>query len=166
MRGACYLGGAAVLAAICGSANAQQCTPKTTGYFTQMTAASLRSHSPVDLVGITGSLTGGIGDPARGRLVMANPDKGNCLACHNVPALSGQMAQGDLGPNLSGSGVRYTEAQLRQIVVDPSALFPDTVMPAYHKPLHYSGVPANLAGSTVLSAGEVEDIIAFLKTLR
>jgi L-cysteine S-thiosulfotransferase len=147
-------------------AAAQQCKPKTTGYFTQMTAASARTLSPVAFAGIIHSLTGSIGDPGRGRVVMTDPDKGNCLSCHNIPALGDQPGHGDLGPSLNGVGGRYTEAQIRQIIVDPGVLFPDTVMPAYFKPLKFADVPDKLNGKTVLSAGEVEDIIAFLKNLR
>jgi sulfur-oxidizing protein SoxX len=162
----CSLGAAALFAFFCASASAQQCKPKTAGYFMEMTASSPRALSPVQLAGIVRSLTGSIGDPARGRGVMADPDKGNCLACHNVPALGDQPGNGDLGPSLNGVGGRYTEGQIRQILVDPGVLFPDSVMPAYYKPLQYSGIPDKLAGKTVLSAGEVEDIVAFLKNLR
>src|SRR5262245_38939684 len=107
---------AALLAFFCVPAGAQQCKPKTSGYFTQMTGANLRAASPVDLAGLVRSLTGAIGDPARGRGIMADPERGNCLACHNVPALGDQPGHGDLGPSLSGVGGRYTEAQIRQII--------------------------------------------------
>lgn len=160
------LGTAILIALCCASASAQQCKPKSTGYFTQMTAANLRSVSPLDLAGVTRSLTGSIGDPARGRNLMVDPEKGDCLACHNVPSFGDQPVHGDLGPSLNGIGGRYTEGQLRQILVDPGVMFRDTVMPAYYKPMQYSGVPDRFTGKTVLSAGEVEDIIAFLKNLR
>jgi sulfur-oxidizing protein SoxX len=147
-------------------AGAQQCTPKTAGYFTQMPAFGRTAPSPVQLAGIPQSLTGAIGSPARGRQVVADEGKGNCLACHPVPALSELADHGDLGPNLAGVGARFTEAQLRQILVDPNVLFQDTIMPAYHKPPAFDRVPADLAGKTVLSADEVEDIVAFLKNLK
>lgn len=143
-----------------------ECKPKTTGYFQQMAAFAHNAPSPADLVGIGQSLTGSIGDPARGRLVVVEQDKGNCLACHRIPALSEEPAHGDLGPNLNGVGARFTEAQLRQIIVDPKVLFPNTVMPAFHIAAEFQRVPQALEGHTVLAAGEVEDVIAYLKDLR
>ena len=157
---------ALVAAAVPQSANALECKPKATGYFQQMAAFANISPSPAELVGIGRSLTGSIGDPARGRLVMIDKDKGNCLACHRVPALGEEPAHGDLGPNLNAVGGRYTEAQLRQIIVDPKVLFPNTVMPAFHIPPDFARMPRSLAAKTVLAPGEVEDVIAYLKNLR
>lgn len=157
---------AMVFAAISGGADALECKPKTAGYFQQMAAFAAKAPSPAELVGIVQSLTGSIGDPARGRLVMIDKAKGNCLACHRVPALSEEPAHGDLGPNLNGAGGRFTEAQLRQIIVDPKLLFPNTVMPAFHIVPDFQRVPRSLAANTVLAPGEVEDVIAFLKNLR
>jgi sulfur-oxidizing protein SoxX len=148
-----------------GRLSALECKPKTAGYFQNMAAFAKTAPSPADLVGIVQSLTGSIGDPARGRLVLVDRDKGNCLACHRIPALSEEPAHGDLGPNLNGVGGRFTEPQLRQIVADPKVLFPNTVMPAFHMVPDFQRVPKNLAG-TVLTPGEVEDVVAFLKDLR
>src|SRR5688572_18557992 len=120
------------LVAISGGAKALECKLKTAGYFQQMAALASKAPSPAELVGIVQSLTGSIGDPARGRVVMIDKEKGNCLACHRVPVLGEEPAHGDLGPNLNGVGGRFTEAQLRQIIVDPKVLFPNTLMPAFH----------------------------------
>ena len=147
------------------AADALECKPKTTGYFQQMPAFA-KAPSPADLAGMTQSLTGSIGDPARGRLVVIDRQKGNCLACHRVPALGEEPSHGDVGPNLNGVGGRFTESQLRQIVVDPKVMYPDTVMPAYHAVPDFKRVPRNLAGQPVLEPGEVEDVIAYLKDLR
>jgi sulfur-oxidizing protein SoxX len=158
---------AALLAALLPArARAQQCQPKTTGYFQQMATASQGTPSPIEMAGIIVPLNGAIGDPARGRLVMVDQYKGNCLACHRVPSLSEEPSHGDLGKNLSGVGGRYTEGQLRQILVDPKALFPNTVMPAFHVSPQFRRTPQQLAGQTILSADEVEDVVAFLKNLR
>jgi sulfur-oxidizing protein SoxX len=154
------------LVAISGGAKALECKPKTAGYFQQMAALASKAPSPAELVGIVQSLTGSIGDPARGRVVMIDKEKGNCLACHRVPVLGEEPAHGDLGPNLNGVGGRFTEAQLRQIIVDPKVLFPNTLMPAFHISPDFQRVPQNLAANTVLAPGEVEDVIAFLKNLR
>ncbi len=154
-----------VFSAVSPDAHALECKPKTAGYFHQM-AAFAQAPSPGELVGITQSLTGSIGDPARGRLVIVDKQKGNCLACHRVPALSEEPAHGDVGPNLNGVGGRFTEAQLRQIIVDPKVLYPDTVMPAFHTTPEFQRVPPSLTAQTLLAPGDVEDVIAFLKDLR
>jgi L-cysteine S-thiosulfotransferase len=166
LNGAAFALAAMVVTASWSGADALECKPKTTGYFLQMAAIAAKTPTPAELVGIAQSLTGSIGDPARGRLVMIDQEKGNCLACHRVPALSEEPAHGDLGPSLNGVGGRYTEAQLRQIIVDPKVLFPNTIMPAFHTSPDFQRVPQNLAASTVLAPGEVEDVIAFLKNLR
>lgn len=154
-----------LLVAASPTASAQQCKPKTAGYFLEI-EPGLNARSPGELAGIAASLTGSIGDPVRGGIVMADGNKGNCLACHRVPSLADAQAQGDLGTNLNGVGARYTEPQLRQLIVDPKVLFPTTVMPAYHKSPDFSRVPPSFAGQMVLSPGEVEDVIAFLKNLK
>jgi sulfur-oxidizing protein SoxX len=146
-------------------ARAAQCTPKTAGYFLQA-EPSLKTVSPSTMAGIIASLTGSIGDPVRGRLIMADRERGNCLACHRVAVMSEEPNQGNLGPNLNAVGGRYTEAQLRQLIVDPKMLYPNTVMPAFHAAPDFARVPEGLAGKPVLSAGEVEDVIAFLKNLK
>lgn len=156
------------LAAIClpDGAQAQQCKPKSSGYFTQMTAAQAAQPSPTDLAGIPAPLSPSIGDPAQGRAVISSPAKGDCLACHAVPALGQNAPPGNLGPSLSAVATRYTEAQLRQLIVDPKVLFPSTVMPAYHTAPQFARVPESLKGKTILTAAEVEDVVAYLKTLR
>ena len=156
----------AIAVAFSSGAKALECKPKTAGYFQQMAAFANRGPSPAELVGIVPSFTGSMGDPARGRIVMVDREKGNCLACHRVPALGEEPAHGDLGPNLNGVGGRYTDAQLRQIIVDPKVLFPNTIMPAFHIPPDFQRVPQRLAANTVLAPAEVEDVIAFLKNLR
>jgi sulfur-oxidizing protein SoxX len=106
--------------------------------------------------GLPGSLTGTPGDTERGRDVLVNRQKGDCLSCHKVSTLGG--AQGAIGPALDGIGAKYSDAQVRQVLIDPKALFPDTIMPSYY---------AAAGGSaSVLTAAEVEDLIAFLRTLR
>lgn len=147
-------------------ARAEQCKPRKTAGYYLLVEPSLRTSSPSDMAGIPASLTGSIGDPARGRRLIVDADKGNCLACHRVPAISEEPAHGDLGQNLNTVGARFTEAQLRQLIVDPKVLYPNTVMPAYHALPDFPRVPAGLTGRTVLTPGEVEDVIAFLKNLR
>jgi sulfur-oxidizing protein SoxX len=140
---------------------AQQCKPKAAGYFTRL--AAFTKATPPEMVGLTEPIESRMGNPGRGGQIAAEAQKGGCLACHRVPGLGGDA---DLGPNLAGAGQRYTEGQLRQIVVDPHKLFPDSVMPAYFKSADYARVPAELAGKTVLTAQDVEDVVAFLKNLK
>lgn len=149
-----------------GGALALQCTPKTAGFFKDIEAAAPRAPVPTSLSGAARSLTGGLGDPQKGRAVMIDPDKGNCIACHRIAALSSEPSHGDLGPSLNGAGSRYNEAQLRQLVVNPKVLFRNTIMPSFHMTGGLDRVPAAFANQPILSAAEVEDVVAFLKTLR
>jgi len=139
------------------------CKKKTTGYFKLVLAVSAAS---IKLGGMETPLTSALGDSVRGMQISASEDKGNCLACHKIPQLSDQPDHGNLGPSLDGVGMRYNEAQLRQMIVDPSSFFPDTVMPRYHSTEGFSRVSTQFDGKTILSAQDVEDVVAFLKTLR
>lgn len=161
--------GAGLAALLFGAAAALaiECRPKTAGYFKTLESAALAgASSPIEASGVTRSLTGSLGDPQKGRLVMINPEKGNCIACHRVAALSSEPTHGDLGPTLNSVAARYTEAQLRQLIINAKTFFPNTIMPGFHVTDGLERVPAALAGQPILSAAEVEDVVAFLKTLR
>lgn len=139
------------------------CKKKEAGYYKLFLAAPATT---IKLAGIEAPLTAGIGDRARGLQAVAAVEKGNCLACHQIPQLSGEPDHGNLGPSLDGIGLRYTEAQLRQLIVNPRAFYPDTIMPAYHKVDGLTRVATNYEGKTILRDQDVEDVVAFLKTLR
>jgi sulfur-oxidizing protein SoxX len=149
-----------------GQGHALECKPKTAGYFRDLENAAPRTPLPVSPNGVIRSLTGTLGDPRKGRTVMISADKGNCLACHRVAALSSEPNHGDLGPTLNGVGLRYSEAQLRQLMIDPKTFWQNTIMPAFHVTDGLDRVPPALAGRPILSAAEIEDVVAFLKTLR
>jgi sulfur-oxidizing protein SoxX len=149
-----------------GEAGAFECKPKTAGYFKELEALTAAGPSPAEIVGLARSLTGALGDPQRGRSVMISLEKGNCLACHRVAALSAEPSHGNLGPTLNGVGGRYSEAQLRLLVTNAKSLYPNTVMPSYHVTEGLDRVPPEFAGKPILTAAEVEDVIAFLRTLR
>jgi len=111
------------------------------------------------------SLTGEPGDPQRGRAIVANRAVGLCLLCHSGP-IPEERFQGNLAPNLAGAGARFTEGQLRLRIVDGSRINPDTIMPAYYR----AGAPPRVArahaGKPILTAAQVEDVVAYLATLK
>ncbi|WFU79011.1 sulfur oxidation c-type cytochrome SoxX [Bradyrhizobium sp. CIAT3101] len=114
--------------------------------------------------GIANSLTGTPGDAARGRaLVLARTT--TCILCHSGPFPETRF-QGDLAPDLTGAGNRWTASQLRLRMVDAARFNPDTIMPSYYRADGLVRVGRNFAGKPILSAAEIEDIVAFLATLR
>jgi len=114
--------------------------------------------------GIPDSLTGSPGDAARGRaLVLARTT--TCILCHSGPFPEARF-QGDLAPDLSGAGNRWTASQLRLRLVDAARFNPDTIMPSYYRNDGLVRVGRNFAGKPILSAAEIEDIVAFLAALR
>jgi len=115
--------------------------------------------------GIPASLTGAKGDPSRGRAIIANRQVGLCLLCHTGP-FPEERFQGDLAPDLSGVGARLSEGQIRARIVDPGRFNPDTIMPAYYKTEGLARVAAAFRGKTVLSAEQIEDVVAYLAGLR
>lgn len=114
---------------------------------------------------IPASLTGQPGDPARGRAIVANRAVGLCLLCHSGP-IAEERFQGDLAPSLAGAGSRWSEGQLRLRIVDGSRLNADTIMPAYYRSGGLQRVARAFEGKTVLTAAQVEDVVAYLATLK
>jgi sulfur-oxidizing protein SoxX len=114
---------------------------------------------------IPGSLTGQPGNAARGRAIVANRSVGLCLLCHSGP-IAEERFQGDLAPSLAGAGSRWSEGQLRLRIVDGSRLNADTIMPAYYRTSGLQRVARNYEGKTILSATQVEDVVAYLVTLK
>ncbi len=114
---------------------------------------------------IPDSLTGVPGDAARGRAIVASRQTGLCLLCHAGP-LPEERFQGNLAPDLAGAGSRWSEGQLRLRVVDARRLNPQTLMPAYYQVGGLERVGAAWQGRPVLAAQQIEDVVAFLRTLR
>lgn len=114
--------------------------------------------------GIPASLTGSTGDPERGRALVTNRQVGLCLLCHSGP-FPEERFQGNLAPDLALAG-RLSEAQIRQRIVDPAKANPATIMPAYYRTEGLTRVAPSLRGRTVLTAEQIEDIVAFLVTLK
>ena len=113
---------------------------------------------------IPASLTGAKGDPERGRAIVANRQVGLCLLCHSGP-FPEERLQGDLAPDLR-SAARLTEGQIRLRIVDPARVNPDTIMPAYYRTDGLTRVAPAFRGKTILTAGEIEDVVAYLVTLK
>ena len=122
---------------------------------------------PYVIVGdeIPASLTGAPGDPARGKAVVTSRQTGLCLLCHSAP-LPEEKFQGTIGPDLKGAGSRNTEGQLRLRIVDPRCFNADTIMPACYRQDGLERVAPAFRGKTVLTAEQIEDVVAFLMTLR
>ena len=114
---------------------------------------------------IPDSLTGQPGDAARGRAIVANRTVGLCLLCHSGP-FPEERFQGNLAPSLAGAGARWSEGQLRLRLVDSSRLNADTIMPPYYRLDHLHRVARTFDGKTILSAEQVEDVVAWLASLK
>lgn len=111
-------------------------------------------------------LCGLAGNPERGRILASDRKKGNCLACHKMPIPEEQF-HGTIAPDLTGVGGRYNGGQLRLRIVNMKVLNPATLMPGFYKnPDELVRVSEEFQGKTPLSAQEVEDIVAYLETLK
>ena len=113
---------------------------------------------------IPAPLTGAKGDPVRGRAIVANRQVGLCLLCHSGP-FPEERFQGDLAPDLQ-SAARLTEGQIRSRIVDPRKANPDSIMPAYYRTQGLTRVAPAFRGKPLLSAEQIEDVVAYLMTLR
>ncbi len=114
---------------------------------------------------IPASLTGAKGDPARGRAIVANRQVGLCLLCHSGP-FPEERFQGNLAPGLTSVGARYSEGQIRQRIVDSRKVNPQTIMPAYYESEGFVRVAPAYRGRTILSAEQIEDVVAYLTMLK
>jgi sulfur-oxidizing protein SoxX len=110
-------------------------------------------------------LSGDPGDAGRGRNIVGNRQVGLCLLCHSGP-FPEERFQGTLAPDLGGAATRWTEGQLRLRIIDAQRLNPDTIMPPYYRVDGLNRVPASLRGKPVLTAQQIEDVVAYLMTLR
>lgn len=132
--------------------------------------------APKDVVFADGaievSLSGVAGDPAKGIEIM-NKGAGNCIACHQVSALADLPFHGEIGPSLDGVSERWNEAELRGIVANAKIMFPDSRMPSFYKTEGfvrlgnaYTGKAHEGDVAPLLAAQEIEDVVAFLMTLK
>jgi sulfur-oxidizing protein SoxX len=121
---------------------------------------------------VSGSLSGVAGDPAAGRILM-NKGSGNCIACHAVSELDDLPFHGEIGPSLDGVADRWSEAELRGIIANAKEMFPETMMPSFYRTTGfirpgnaYTGKAAEGALDPLLTAQQVEDVVAYLLTLK
>lgn len=128
--------------------------------------AQAQALRPYAVVGdaIPASLTGAAGDPTRGR-ALAVDRTSTCILCHSGP-FPEQRFQGDVAPSLTGTGSRWSEGQIRLRLVDASRLNAATIMPSYYRIDGLNRVGRTWQGKPILSAEQIEDIVAYLVTLR
>ncbi|NCU19816.1 sulfur oxidation c-type cytochrome SoxX [Candidatus Falkowbacteria bacterium] len=133
--------------------------------------------APADIVWQEGAIAQPLadqpGDPESGKKIMTTNALGNCVACHLIGTMPDVQFQGNIGPALDGAAGRYTEAQLRGIVVDSKKTFEGTEMPAMYKTSGfirpgnaYTGKAAPADLPPILSAQQIEDVVAYLLTLK
>jgi sulfur-oxidizing protein SoxX len=121
---------------------------------------------PYEVVGnaIPKSLTGEPGDPERGRAIVVKRES-TCLLCHSGP-FPEEHFQGDLAPSLKGAGSRWSAGELRLRLVDATRLNPATIMPSYYRLDGLVRVAPNYRGKPALTAQQIEDVVAYLATLK
>lgn len=138
--------------------------------------ASAGEIAPTEVViedgAVKQSLTGVPGNLEEGKKIM-NKGAGNCIACHQVSDLSDLPFHGNVGPSLDGVADRWTPEELRAILVDAKQVFPDTVMPSFYKTEGFirpgdgfTGKAAKGPLKPLLTAQQIEDVIAYLMTLK
>jgi len=128
--------------------------------------ADAQDLKPFKIVGdaIPESLTGAPGDPARGRAIVTSRQS-TCLLCHAGP-FPEEKFQGDLSPDLRGAGARWSNGQLRLRLVDARRINPASIMPPFYATDGLVRVGASWRGKTILTAEQIEDVVAYLSTLR
>ena len=137
-----------------------------------LSTAALASEVAPDAVeftddGVVASLTGVAGDSAAGADVFKTKKLGNCLACHANSDMADQQFPGDVGPPLDGVASRWNEAELRAILVDSKkGLSDETLMPGFYSLEVGENVAEAFVGKTILTAQQVEDVLAYLGTLK
>ncbi|WP_166297922.1 sulfur oxidation c-type cytochrome SoxX [Bradyrhizobium sp. 2S1] len=134
--------------------------------FAANVSAGAEALRPYTVVGdaIPQTLTGAKGDATRGRALIVERSS-TCILCHSGP-FAEQAFQGDLAPNLTGSGARWSEGQLRLRLVDAAHLNAATIMPSYYRVDGLTRVGTSWRDKPIQSAEQIEDIVAYLATLR
>lgn len=137
--------------------------------FTSYAVADITAPADVEIkdLSVEKPLTGDAGSAESGREIFANRKLGNCLACHANSDMSDQLFHGEVGPTLDGVAGRWNEGQLRTILVNAKAVFTEqTVMPGFYSLEVGEDVREDLVGKTILTAQQIEDLVAYLATLK
>jgi len=131
------------------------------------TAALAQETRPYTIIGdaIEASLTGVPGNAERGEKIVTNRQVGLCLLCHSGPYPQ-ERFQGTMAPDLRGAGSRWSEGQLRLRIVDAARVSPQTIMPPYYRTDGLNRVAPAFRGKTILAAEQIEDVVAYLMTLK
>jgi len=165
--------GAALVVSLSGTAWAKKCKDGETSEIASFTVEKGKTLPAA----INKSLTGKAGDPKNGLATMVHRRQGNCIACHKVTKIRDLAKPGDLkafkkygfhgevGPSLDGLASRYSVGEIRMLVVDPKTIFPETLMPSFHK-LGATMVHKDCDGKVVMTAQKVEDVVSYLSTLK
>ena len=103
-----------------------------------------------------------VGDVQRGREVFASREQGHCVLCHAIPGTAG----GNVGPSLANVGSRLSAGEIRIRIEDITRVKPNATMPTYHRTANLTRVAPQYAGKPVLTRGQVDDLVAFLSTLK
>jgi len=135
------------------------------GWTGPASADTMKKVTIVDESSIPESLTGTPGDPVEGRKVAINRKLGNCLACHSMP-IPEQAFHGEVGPTLAGVASRLEEGEIRLQVVNPKVVNPATIMPAFYRTQGLNVVLKSFKDKPILTAQQVEDVVAYLMTLK
>ena len=114
---------------------------------------------------VMASLTGVAGDPVNGRDVFKNRKQGNCLACHVNAEMPEESFHGEVGPEMAGVADRWSVGELRGIVSNSKMMFEGTIMPAFYRDTGFDRSLEKFSGKTILTAQQVEDVVAYLRTL-
>ena len=136
---------------------------------TCLAAPAMAETAATDVAFVDGavmeSLTGVPGNPEEGRKVFSNRKQGNCLACHMNADMPEQSFHGEVGPPMDGVSERWTQAELRGIVTNSKEMFEGSIMPSFYRTEGFERPLEKFAGKSVLTAQQVEDVVAYLMTL-
>ncbi len=110
-------------------------------------------------------LTAEPGNPARGRQTVRDMTHVTCLICHALP-IPEEPDHGEIGPPLAGIGSRYSAGALRARLMDPKAFNPESIMPAYFRTDGLNRVGAEFRGRTIYTPQQIEDVVAYLLSLK
>jgi len=137
-----------------------------TAFISGVVPAASNTNYIVENFAINTPLNGLTGEPENGRKLVVDKNKGNCLACHTLP-IPEEDFHGTIGPPLIGIASRQNPAQLRLRIADMKQINPFSIMPGYYRDtIKINRIAAKYEGTTILSAQEVEDIVAYLATLK